>query len=88
MEKVNKPNHYIGEHGIEVEEVLRNFLTRYANSYEAHRIASAIEYLLRSPLKNGTEDLRKAKRNIEQVLEYRENEDIKNSRLEIKKCID
>ena len=77
-ETVNKPNHYIGEHGLEVEEVLINFLTRYANSYEAHRIASAIEYLLRSPLKNGTEDLRKAKRNIEQVLEYRENEDIKN----------
>lgn len=88
METVNKPNHYIGELGLEVEEVLRNFIPRYANSYEAHRIASAIEYLLRSPLKNGTEDLRKAKRNIEQVLEYRENEDIKNSRLEIKKCID
>ena len=88
METVNKPHHYIGEQGLEVEEVLRNFLTRYKNSYEAHRIASAIEYLLRSPLKNGTEDLRKAKRNIEQVLEYRENEYIKNSRLEIKKCTD
>ena len=30
-ETVNKPNHYIGEHGLEVEEVLRNFLTRYTN---------------------------------------------------------
>ena len=78
METVNKPNHYIGDLGLEVEEVLRNFIPRYANSYEAHRIASAIEYLLRSPLKNGTEDLRKAKRNIEQVLEYRENEHAQN----------
>ena len=69
---VNKPNHYVGIQGLEVETVLQNFIPRYTNSYEAHRIASAIEYLLRSPLKNGTEDVKKAKKNIEQVLSYRE----------------
>ena len=69
---VNKPNHYVGIQGLEVETVLQNFIPRYTDSYEAHRIASAIEYLLRSPLKNGTEDVKKAKKNIEQVLSYRE----------------
>lgn len=69
---INKPNHYVGIQGLEVETVLQNFIPRYTDSYEAHRIASAIEYLLRSPLKNGTEDVKKAKKNIEQVLSYRE----------------
>ena len=66
---VKQPSHYIGEQGLEVEEVLRNFLPRYEDSYVAHRIGSAIEYLLRSPLKNGKQDLEKAKYNIEQALE-------------------
>ena len=71
---INKPNHYVGIQGLEVETVLQNFIPRYTDSYEAHRIASAIEYLLRSPLKNGTEDVKKAKKNIEQVLRYRETQ--------------
>ncbi len=66
---IHSPNHYIGKYGLEVEEVLRNFLPRYENQYVAHRIGSAIEYLLRSPLKNGKQDLEKAKYNIEQALE-------------------
>ena len=66
---IHSPNHYIGEYGLEVEEVLRNFIPRYENAYVAHRIGSAIEYLLRSPLKNGKQDLEKAKYNIEQALD-------------------
>lgn len=67
---VNKPNHYIGINGIEVEKVLIGFIPRYEDSYVAHRVSSAIEYLLRSPLKNGLEDLKKAHKNIGQALEY------------------
>lgn len=67
---VKSPNHYIGELGLEVEEVLRNFIPRYEDAYVAHRVASAIEYLLRSPLKNGTQDLEKARYNIGQALEH------------------
>lgn len=72
---VKSPNHYIGELGLEVEEVLRNFIPRYEDAYVAHRIASAIEYLLRSPLKNGTQDLEKARYNIGQALEHIGNKD-------------
>lgn len=66
---VKQPSHYIGEYGLEVEEVLRNFLPRYENAYVAHRIGSAIEYLLRAPLKNGKQDLEKARYNIKQALD-------------------
>lgn len=67
---VKSPNHYIGDYGLEVEEVLRNFIPRYEDAYVAHRMASAIEYILRSPLKNRTQDLEKAGYNIQQALEH------------------
>lgn len=72
---VESPNHYIGELGMEVEEVLRNFIPRYEDSYVAHRIASALEYLLRAPLKNGKQDLEKARYNITQALEHIDSEE-------------
>ena len=70
---IDGPNHYIGENGLEVEEILQQFIVRYKDAYVAHRVASAIEYLLRAPLKNGNEDIRKARKNIDQVLEYIDN---------------
>ena len=72
MSMVNKPNHYIGINGLEVEEVLQNFIPKYTDSYVAHRIASSVEYLLRSPQKNGLEDIKKAKQNLEQIIAYEE----------------
>lgn len=69
---VYKPQHYVGEFGLEVEEVLENFIPRYQNAYVGHRVASAVEYLLRAPYKNGDEDIRKAGKNIEQIIEYME----------------
>lgn len=73
MSKVNKPNHYVGVDGLEVEDVLKNFIPRYEDAYVAHRAASATEYILRSPLKNGVEDLKKARKNLDQAIEYLEN---------------
>ena len=72
---VNQPNHYIGEYGLEVEDVLRNFIPRYTDPYVGHRIASAIEYLLRSPLKNGQQDIEKARKNLDQALVYMEEKE-------------
>ena len=72
---VNQPNHYIGEYGLEVEDVLRNFIPRYTDPYVGHRIASAIEYLLRSPLKNGQQDIEKARKNLDQALGYLEEKE-------------
>lgn len=71
---VDKPIHYVGELGLEVELVLRNFLPRYTDAYVAHRVASAIEYLLRSPLKNGKQDIEKARYNLGQALDHLESQ--------------
>lgn len=67
---VNQPNHYIGNQGLEVEVILKEFIPRYEDGYVAHRVSSAIEYLLRAPLKNGKQDIEKAKKNLAQALEY------------------
>ncbi|MEG0552033.1 MAG: DUF3310 domain-containing protein [Carnobacterium sp.] len=67
---ISKPSHYIGINGLEVEQILAEFLPRFTDGYEAHRVGSAIEYLLRSPLKNGEEDIEKAGQNIEQIKRY------------------
>lgn len=67
---ISKPSHYIGINGLEVEQILAEFLPRFTDGYEAHRVGSAIEYLLRSPLKNKGEDIEKAGQNIEQIKRY------------------
>ena len=67
---ISKPSHYIGINGLEVEQILAEFLPRFTDGYEAHRVGSAIEYLLRSPLKNGDQDIEKAGQNIEQIKRY------------------
>lgn len=73
MSNVNKPKHYVGVEGLEVEKVLKNFIPRYKDAYVAHRAASSIEYILRSPMKNGLEDLKKARMNLDQAIGYLEN---------------
>ncbi|WP_373749999.1 DUF3310 domain-containing protein [Jeotgalibaca porci] len=67
---INQPPHYVGKQGLEVEAVLQNFIPRYEDPYVGHRVASAIEYLLRSPLKNQRQDIEKAGKNIQQALAY------------------
>lgn len=69
-DSVNSPSHYIGHNGIEVEQVNIGFLSKINDGYVGHRIGSAIEYLLRAGEKNGKEDIQKAKKNIEMVLDY------------------
>lgn len=65
--------HYFGIFDLEVETVLQNFIPKFRDAYIGHRVASAVEYLLRSPEKNGIEDVKKAHRNLEQAIEHYEN---------------
>lgn len=69
---ISKPSHYIGINGLEVEQILSEFLPKIEDSYVAHRVGSAIEYLLRSSSKNGDEDIKKAGQNIEQIIKYKQ----------------
>lgn len=65
---VNHPDHYQGVKGLEVKEVLENFV-KNKSGMEAHRWCSAVEYLLRYAEKNGVEDLKKARKNIDWLIE-------------------
>ena len=55
---VNNPSHYRGSKGLEVMEVLENFLT--TEELKGFYKGNVIKYILRSDKKNGTEDLNKA----------------------------
>ena len=72
-DKVNNPNHYQGAFGLEAIEVVRNFagsLTAVQGFYWGN----AIKYLLRFQGKNGLEDLKKARKNLDWLIEEMENE--------------
>lgn len=70
-DKVNNPNHYRGAFGLEAIEVVRNFagdLTAVQGFYWGN----AIKYLLRFQSKNGLEDLKKARKNLDWLIDEME----------------
>lgn len=69
---VVKPSHYVGTNGLEVKQVLEEFVKDKAGMV-AHIWCSAVEYLLRAYEKNGQEDLEKAKMNIEWLIAEKQN---------------
>lgn len=71
IDNINKPNHYIGTYGLEVKDVTRNFI-KGKSEMEAHHWCSAVEYLLRYKEKNGLEDLKKARKNLDWLIEEME----------------
>lgn len=69
-EAVKHPQHYQGEHGLEVFTVMENFLPKYKNSYVGYLIGNVIKYILRAPSKGKeTEDLMKAKEHLDLAIE-------------------
>ena len=71
-DNVNKPNHYQGSKGLEAIEVVHNFIGNLAGS-SAFFWGNAIKYLLRFQNKNGLEDLKKARKNLDWLIEELEN---------------
>lgn len=72
-DKVNNPSHYQGKFGLEAIDVVRDFagdLTAVQGFYWGN----AIKYLLRFQSKNGLEDLKKARKNLDWLIEEMENE--------------
>ncbi|MDW4382511.1 DUF3310 domain-containing protein [Staphylococcus saprophyticus] len=58
-DRVNSPSHYmLGNH--EVKDIVSLVADKYHKGSVAHNIASALEYQMRAPFKNGVEDLKKA----------------------------
>lgn len=65
---VKKPNHYQGVFGMEAIDVVRNF--RATPDYElGFYWGNAIKYMLRWHKKNGLQDLKKARQNLDWLIE-------------------
>ena len=70
-DKVNNPNHYQGKFGLEAIEVVRNFAGNLT-AVQGFYWGNAIKYLLRFQSKNGLEDLKKARNNLDWLIEEME----------------
>lgn len=67
-DNINKPNHYQGAQGLEAIDVIRNFAGNLT-AEQGFYWGNAIKYMLRFQKKNGVEDLKKAKKNLEWLIE-------------------
>lgn len=72
-DKVNNPNHYQGKFGLEAIDVVRNFAGDLI-AVQGFYWGNAIKYLLRFQSKNGLEDLKKARKNLDWLIEEMEEE--------------
>lgn len=68
-DNVNNPKHYQGINGLEVIEVMENFIPKL-NGMKAVCMANIIKYILRHPEKNGVEDLMKARWYLDRLISY------------------
>lgn len=64
---VTKPSHYQGRYGMEALDVMKNFALSPAY-IQGHYWCNAIKYLLRWHKKNGLEDLKKARENLDYLI--------------------
>lgn len=72
-DNVNRPSHYQGEFGLKAIDVVKNFagdLTAVQGFYWGN----AMKYLLRFQKKNGLEDLKKARKNLDWLIDEMEGE--------------
>jgi hypothetical protein len=67
---INEPNHYKGKHGIETIDVIRNFGND--DMVAGFYWGNAIKYMTRYRSKNGLEDLKKARKNLDWLIEHME----------------
>lgn len=65
---VNKPSHYmLGD--IEVKDIIAIVADKYHKGSVAHNVASALEYQMRAPEKNGLEDIKEARKCLDFAIE-------------------
>ena len=71
-DKVNNPSHYKGAFGLEAIDVVRNFMT--TEEIRGFYKGNTLKYILREAKKNGLEDLKKARKNLDWLIEGMEKE--------------
>ena len=62
-----EPSHYQGRYGMQSIDALRNFMT--PEQLKGFYLGNALKYQLRFQKKNGLEDLKKARKNLEWLIE-------------------
>lgn len=65
---IKKPSHYQGKNGLEAVDVIKNFGAS-PDYEEGFYWGNAIKYMLRFHKKNGVEDLKKARQNLDWLIE-------------------
>lgn len=69
IDPVSAPTHYSGDGHIECKDAMRSMLAGYdragAKSAVAYWLTTALKYIWRAPLKNGLQDLKKARECID-----------------------
>ena len=73
VDKINNPSHYKGKFGLEAIEIVKNFVFGL-EGVEGFYWGNTIKYLLRFQKKNGLEDLKKASKNLDWLIEEIEHE--------------
>lgn len=73
-DNVHKPKHYQGKYGLEALHVLVEFIGDL-QGMEAYYWGNAMKCLLRFQRKNGTEDLEKARKNLDWLIANRKKVD-------------
>ena len=70
---VNHQSHYRGVNGLEVFEVMDNFLPKYENAIDGYLVGNILKYVLRAPSKGKmNEDLRKAEKHLTMLIKRTE----------------
>ena len=67
---ITNPSHYQGSQGLEVIEVHKNFLTE--EELRGYYKGNTLKYLLRERKKNGLEDLKKARKHLDWLIDLEE----------------
>ena len=70
FDNVTNPSHHQGSQGLEVIEIHKNFLTE--EELRGYYKGNALKYLLRERKKNGLEDLKKARKHLDWLIELEE----------------
>ena len=66
-DSVNNPSHYQGRYGMQSIDALRNFMT--SEQLKGFYLGNALKYQLRFQKKNGLEDLKKARKNLDWLIQ-------------------
>ncbi|WP_449454429.1 DUF3310 domain-containing protein [Streptococcus suis] len=68
FDNITKPKHYQGKYGLQAMDVVRNFMWDL-KGVAAGAWWNTMKYLLRFQKKNGIEDLKKARQNLDWLIE-------------------